>query len=317
MSVSYSPPAVAADVVALSMGLGTGVAHGGFLSVGTPNTSFSISAGVGYILDGVHDGTPHAHTVTWADKDNIAATNIAAANISWVSIDHDGVVVQRVTHPTAQQRRHEISLGVLVHVNRVNLDTVNNEQIPSTNSNQQAIDLMASLGFFNVSGNQVSSNGANLNVDKSAGVMFAHGANYVNDYHDPHRLSLASLSAASFQYRFQDGTNGVTGAAVDPDIKDVAGVSTAVGTNKFTVQRFYSFTSNNLKAQPGQQEFNSLALAEESISATPSVFVTEPSIEANGLLRGFLIVQEGATDLSVAASAKFISALRFGTKDYT
>jgi len=318
---SYVPPSAGAGALTasdankyLSSGLGSGVASGGVLSIGSPTTTFSITDGKGYLLSGVDTDTPVMVTVSWSGETNVTATHIAANPISWVSIDANGDIQQRITPPTAAQRRSEVTLGVLVHVNLTNLDAVNNEQVPSAFAVQQVTDLMSNLGFFNVSGNVISANGANMNIDKSAGVMFGHGVNYANDYDDPHKLSLAGLTAASFQYRFLDGTNGVTGTAVDPDIKDVAGVSTAVGTNKFTVQRVYSFTSNNVKIQPGQTEYNSLADAEAGIPEEG--FVTEPSIAANGLLRGFLIVQEGATDLSSPTSAKFISALRFGTKSY-
>lgn len=318
---SYLPPSAGSGALTatdankyLSSGLGSGVASGGVLSVGSPTTTFSISDGKGYLLSGVDSDVPVMATVSWSGKTNVTATQIAANPISWVSIDANGDIQQRITHPTAAQRRSEVTLGVLVHVDLTAIDAVNNEQVPSAFAVQQVTDLMAGLGFFNVSGNVFSSNGANLNIDKSAGVMFGHGVNYANDYDDPHRLSLAALTAVSFQYRFLDGTNGVTGTAVDPDIKDVSGTSTAVGTNKFTVQRVYSFTSNNVKIQPGQTEYNSLSDAEDAIPAEG--FVTEPSIAANGLLRGFLIVQEGTTDLSIGTGAKFISALRFGTRDY-
>lgn len=318
---SYTPPSAGAGALTasdankyLSSGLGSGVASGGVLSIGSPNTTFSITDGKGYLLSGVDSDVPVMATVSWSGKTNVAATQIAANPISWVSIDSNGDIQQRIAPPTAAQRRAEIQLGVLVHVDRAVIDAVNNEQVPSAFAVQQVADLMAGLGFFNISGNVISANGANLNIDKSVGVMFGQGINYANDYNDPHKLSLPAITAASFQYRFLDGTNGVTGTAVDPNIKDVAGVSTAVGTNKFTVQRVYSFTSNNVKIQPGQTEYTSLSDAEAAIPEEG--FVTEPSIKANGLLRGFLIVQEGATDLSSPTSAKFISALRFGTKDY-
>ena len=41
--------------------------------------------------------------------------------------------------------------------------------------------------------------------------------------------------------------------------------------------------------------------------------MTEPSIVANGSLRGFLIVKKGATDLSDTSVARFVSAGKFGS----
>jgi hypothetical protein len=94
---------------------------------------------------------------------------------------------------------------------------------------------------------------------------------------------------------------------IDPDIYDNAGTLTAVASNKWTVQRIYVFLSGAVKLQAGQALYGSIAAARESIAA--AAFVTEPSILANGILRGFLIVQEGTTDL---ADAEFIAADKFG-----
>jgi hypothetical protein len=204
-------------------------------------------------------------------------------------------------------------LGVLVHVNLTNLDTVNNQQQPSTNVGAQLTSVMQAFGFVNgksLSDNVFSTSGADLTIDKSAGDIIGAGIGYASDNDNPHILNLPALTDVSFQYRFQDGTNGVTGTVIDPNIWDVGGVSTSVATNKFTVQQIYSFTSNNVKIQPGQTEFNSLAAASDSLP--DPAFVTEPSIAANGLLRGFLVVQQGTTDLTDTARAEFHVADRWG-----
>ena len=304
-SISLYGPQTLSTVSIVRGGVSTGVYDGGVLSVGSPNTTFSITDGSGVIA-----GDSTVTDVSWTGKTNIAVTNLATHLITFVSIDSSGTVVQRTTAWTGSQRRDEIVLGVVVHVNLTIVDTVNNEQIPSRNIGSQLADFMSLLGFINGSGNVVGVSGADMTVDKSAGVLIGHGINYHNDVDNPHGLTLAALTNATFQYRFQDGSNGTTGTVVLPNIKDVAGVSTAVGTNKFTVQRFYSFTSNNLKVQAGQDEYNSLALAEDSIP--DEAFVTEPSIAANGLLRGFLIVQQGTTDLTDTSKAKFLRADKHG-----
>jgi hypothetical protein len=104
----------------------------------------------------------------------------------------------------------------------------------------------------------------------------------------------------------------VTGKSVDPDnLDDLAGGLTALGNNKWAIHRIYSFTSNNVKMQRGQNEYDSKAEALAAIQT--ETFVTEPSIAANGLLRAFLILQKGATDLSDSSTAVFIDAGKFGT----
>lgn len=284
----------------------TGLLTGGILSTGTAATEYSISDGTGHVIDA--DGTKTE--VSWTGKSDITPVALLTHNISFVGITAAGAVVESVTAFTNIQNRTIISLGVAVHVNRTTVDAVNNEQHIAYNTNNQLNDLTQAIGFFNISGNVISSNGANLNIDKSAGDMYGVGVNYNNNIDDPNALTLAILTAVSFQYRFSDGSNGVTGIAIDPDnIDDGAGGLTALSNNKWAIQRVYSFTSNNVKIQRGQTIFNTSDEAIAGITSSP--FVTEPSIAANGLLRGFIVIKKGATDLSDTGEAIFIEATRF------
>jgi hypothetical protein len=140
---------------------------------------------------------------------------------------------------------------------------------------------------------------------------------YVDGNDNPHKLTLPVLNpVAALQYRMKDGTSGpLTDTVVNPDIWDdpatpLAYPGSTVPTNKFTVQRIFKFTSNNVKLQPGQAIYNSMAEAKASIQT--EAFVTEPSIEANGFLRGYLCIQEGTTDLSNPAQAFFLDPGKFG-----
>ena len=54
-------------------------------------------------------------------------------------------------------------------------------------------DLMRAIGPLNLSGNIYSPNGANLLLDKSAGVVFGMGINSGN-INDPHQKSISSQS---------------------------------------------------------------------------------------------------------------------------
>lgn len=295
----------------LNTGLSTGIVDGGVLSIGAPNTTFSISDGFGFVID--NTTTPTAPTltkVTWSGLTNIPVTAIGSQLITFVSIDNTGTVIQQGTRWSREQTRDRIIIGVVVHVDLATVDAVNNEQATSINLSPQIGDIFDGLGFINVNGNVFSPNGANLNIDKSVGVMMNRGVNWDIEKKNPHHKTLAALVAATFQYRFQNGTNGATGIAIDPDIYDVGGTSTPVPNNRYTVQRIYSFVSNNVKIQPGQALYTTLADAEAGIQTEP--FVTEPSIAANGLLRGFLVVKSNTTDLTDTSDAMFVEASKFG-----
>ena len=285
----------------------TGTISGGVLSIAS-GTTFSITDGSGVVANNLVN-PPTFTAVTWTGKTGITATQIASGLVSYVAIDNTGAVVQSLTAFTNTQERSYIVLGSLIHVNLTSLDAVNQFGHVIVSPVNQLADLSKALGKFNFSGNVYSANGANLQLNKSAGKVHSQGSNWANNTSDPNVLSLASLTALSFQYRFSTGTNGTTGTSINPDIWDVAGVSTAVAANRWTIQRIYSFVSNNVKIQPGQTEFNSLAEAKASIQTTP--FVTEPSITENGILRGFLIVKKSATALNNAAQAFFYEAGKF------
>jgi hypothetical protein len=285
----------------------TGVLTGGILSTGAGASEYSISDGTGQIVDSLGNLTP----VSWTGKTNITPTNLGTQLITFVGIDSGSNVIESSTRFSNTQTRTIIQLGVAVHVNLTSVDAVNNEQHLSYNALNQLSDLVGAIGFFNVSGNVFSANGTNLNIDKSVGDMFALGSNYINDIDDPHQLTLPAIIQASFQYRFSDGSNGVTGIAIDPaNLDDGAGGLTALSNaNKWSIQRIYSFTSNNVKIQRGVSEFDSKDKAISGISTEP--YITEPSIAANGLLRGWIVCKQNASDLSDIDVAEFIEASKF------
>ena len=285
----------------------TGVLTGGVLSTGAGATEYSISDGTGIIVD----ETGAITDVSWSGKSNITPTNIATSLLTWVSIDSAGNVVEMTSPCSPSSRRSEICLGVIVHVDKATVDNVNNEQVVAFNPHSSVYDLADALGFINVSGNVYSANGANLNINKSVGEIFATGSNYDTSATNPHIKTLAVLSALTFQYRYSDGSNGVTGTAITPDVlDDGAGGTTAVTNNRWSVQRIYSFVSNNVKIQLGVEDFISKDAAIAGIAS--EAYITEPSIAANGLLRGWLVVKKGTTDLSDTTQAQFIEAGKLG-----
>jgi hypothetical protein len=241
-------------------------------------------------------------------------TFLAANLISFIAIDSGGLIVQSATKFTPQQARQYIVLGVVVHVNLTNVDTVYNEQHIVYNVMSSVYDGFESLGFFNVSGNIFSANGANLNINKSSGVMFKMGSNYDADINNPHRRTLSALTPAQFQYRFSNGASGIlTETNIDPNnLDNGSGGLTAVGTNRWSVQRIYSFTSNNVKIQRGVADYSTSTAAIDAI--TTEAYITEPSIAANGLFRGWLIVKQGAIALN-GADAVFLSAGKLGEQN--
>jgi hypothetical protein len=310
----------ATDVTKEYLALGsTSLLTGGVLSVGTPNTTFSISDGKGMVIDETDFENPVITPVSWTGQTNLTVTNLATNLITFVGINSSGTVVQQTGRFTSAQRRSIIVLGVVVHVDNTIVDTVNNEQVTGLAPASQLYDFMESINFFNVSGNQFTPNvGANLQFDKSSGSIFKAGSNYDTDpVNAPHVRPIGAFTPVSFQYRFQDGSNlnptTSLETAIIPNIYDDGNGATTPGTvpsNRYTIQRVNIFTSGNIKIQPGQTLYNSLASAKEGLQT--EAFNTEPSINANGLLRAFIIVKGDATDLTNTGEALFFDAGKFG-----
>jgi hypothetical protein len=311
----------AGDVVATIDGEGTfvggsttdstGVLAGGELSVGAGGPgvaiTYDIADGSGHIITATGVKTP----VSWTGL--TGETPIFGVSvITFVAIDSAGLVVQQSTPFSRAQSRTLIPLGVIVHVNGVNVDTINNEQEIAYNPSSSLYDAMESIGFFNVSGNIFSPNGANLTINKSLGSLFKMGSNYdTAPLDNPHVRTNAATVGGAFQYRFSDGSSGsLANTVIDPgNLDDGAGGLTAVGTNRWSVQRIYIFTSNNIKIQRGVLDYTSSDAAISGLATEP--YVTEPSLAANGLFRGWLIIKEGATVLN-GVDAIFLSAGKFG-----
>jgi hypothetical protein len=302
----------------------TGVSSGGVLSlVGAPDASplFDISDGSGVISDGVN---APVH-ISWSGLTNQDGSPYTGT-LTYVSIQAGPTVIYQSTEPTNAELRDRIFLGVLVHITSpsnpsgLNLTTINNQQLTNRHNANQIHDVFHALGFLNFSGNLLSAPSTDLSISKSAGVMVQNGINYENDINDPHFLNLPAIdtnASGTFQYLDQFNNRsaltsnllvpGVYDDGVDPGSYPPSG---SVGVNKWVAHRVFSFTSNALKIQFGQFVYNSAAEAKGGIQTED--YVTEPSVNENGMLIGFIILRGGAVNTSLSTDCEFLSAGKFG-----
>jgi hypothetical protein len=286
----------------------TGVRDGGVLSAGAGASEFSITDGTGQVVTNLGVIVE----VSWSGLINLTPTDIGTTARTYIAIDGDGLLIQSSIDFTVAQSRTLIILGIVVHLDNINVVAVNNQQHIAYNAMSSLYDLSEAIGVFNISGNVFSGNGVNLSLDKSVGSVFRGGVNYANDVNNPHEKTLALLTALTFTYVYNNDVTGTTGTLLDPsNLDDGAGGLTALSNNtKWSVQRIYSFSSNIVGIQRGVSEFNSLDDAINGINGEP--FFTASSIKPNALLRGWLIVKKNATDLTDISQAQFIEAPKFG-----
>ena len=286
----------------------TGILTGGVLTTGAGAAEFSISDGTGLVVDAAGAIT----SVSWTGKTNITPIGIGTGNtLTFIALDSAGNVVQSLTRFSNEDHRDYIVLGAVVHIDDVNVDTVANQQHVAFNTGSSLSDLHEAMGFFNISGNVFSANGANLFLNKSNGYMFAEGSNYHINPQDPNRRNLPVLNALSFRYVFNNGDSSASSPNFDPANLDdgAGGLTPLTNNNRWSVQRVYSFVGNAVGIQRGVTEYSSQELAIAGITTEP--YFPAPFVAANGLLRGWIVAKKDATALNNTSQAVFIEAPKF------
>jgi hypothetical protein len=283
-----------------------GVLDGCVLSVnGGDNTKFDVSAGRIAFVDDTGE-TPVTTYVDVTAKSAQTVTNIATESATFVFLDSTGAVVQTNAAPTSANRRDYLYLGQLGHSNNTTIANAICEPQIGFGLAQSVQDLWDLVGPINADV-AVSANGANLQLDRSAGSIYKYGANYNTDATDPHRVAISSATGLTFRLRTQTGGSGTT-TVLDSNNYDVAGTVTALTNNYWQNFRVYQLTSGNTIVMYGQTEYQTESGALAGISSENHTLID--NVEGAALI-GFITVQDGETNLSTGAT--FTSASRFGT----
>tara|TARA_R110002126_G_scaffold172712_1_gene321497 strand:- start:1646 stop:3742 length:2097 start_codon:yes stop_codon:yes gene_type:complete len=292
----------------------TGLVSGGDLTIDADPTKFDVSAGKGQVVDNYTDPDNPAYVdVTWTAFNAQSLPDIATQVQTFILINSSGALVLQAALPTASELRDLIHIGTAIHTNLSSIGSVSNTAINvAIDANLAGVDISRAIGPINVSGNVYSANGANLNFDKSAGVGHLTGINYHNDRQNPNLLTIASGTAVAPIYSYQDGASGFTLAAqtaiIPGSYDDGDGTLGSLSTNSWQIQRIY--VSGTLTAiEYGQNTYISKAGAIAAISS--EIHNSNPALEGT-LLRSFLVVRGGATDLSDLGDGQFIEASKFG-----
>lgn len=308
------------DVMRLmATALSTGAVSGGDFTPNADPTKIDISAMTGWIVD--YDVTsPISGTnprITYVSMPAQIGVTPAFGNplgVCWYQCDATGTLVMQATQPTATERRQRISLGATAQVGGV---IVVDQTLPAIQSQplQQLIDLIEGLGPFSISGNRISPNGVNLNLNKAAGTVFVRAFNQIPGYNDPHTSPLAAQTPASFRHiTAVAGSAGALTSTLNVGNYDPAGAGVVTpvggGANTSTNFRVWGFANNSVNdqmlVQYGQSTYTSLANAVAAIGTTN--FIRNPAATAAGVLLGWVSVIRTAVDLSNPAQATFTSS---------
>lgn len=305
--------------------LSTGVASGGNMDPSGSNPqAVDFSPLVGYIVDNTNELSiaPTVSRVDWPGGTGVLAGAALTRTITYWLLDATQTLIQQAAYPSPDQFRTHLVLGASVY-DTVGGAVVETQTLPTILPQQapQLVDLMDALGPFSLSGNRISPAGANLQINKTSGVLFARAFNYIVGAtigNNPH-ISVSPAQAPAVFRRILSTAMPATPAPVntiDPANYDVGGVLTPVGggANSSTIQRVYLFAANSgslqLAVQYGQVVYGSLTAAVAAIAS--GVFVPAP-VTARGALIGYLAVIRTATNLSDPTQATFVHAGKFAT----
>lgn len=279
----------------------TGLLSGCALSIFS-TTQVRISAGIlGFADYSANPAQPVRSVLQFAQTD-VTITAIGSQPVTYIGINSAGTVIQQDVPFTNTQRRTIVSIGVAVHTNLTSINAVNNLPSIVQAGIAQLTDYLIYSGRIH-KGIEYAANGANLNINRSAGSIFIFGGNFQTNPLDPSVVSISGQTALTFRYRTQDGEPAGDVTSVQHSSYDNAGTITAVPSNDWTVQRIFIFPSGLTRIQYGQATYANLS---EAIAGWQTeVFVTEQNIADNGTPVGLIFVKEGATALNDPAEAKF------------
>ena len=313
-----SLPSDAVVLDALAQIQSTSLITGGDLTPNADPTKYDMSAGMGIVVDNFTDPEHPVKTVViWTAKTGLTPAYINTDSTSYVAINASGTVVYTNTLATAEQRRDLIFIGWVDHTDMTNIGGMKVQPFSGTMIAAQLNDFFLALGAFNIDGN-VYSPATGLQAQRSAGQTFDSNANYAASHKSPHILTTNLETPISLVYYYRDGAGGwmddnAAVTAVDPNHwDDGSGTLALVPAGKWTVQviAFYAQTLSN-DFQYGQHVYDTYDEAKTALSAAVDI---DP-YNAFDTFRGWLVVQQGCTDLTDVATAEFVSAGKLGLVD--
>lgn len=299
----------------------TALISGGIVTINTDTTKVDITAITAQIIDSTTDPSdPVLSEISVPATTGLTITNVATQTQTVIGVDANGDFQQQVTQFTPKQRRSIIQLAAVVHFAGVATDVTDIRTPLATNQTMNFYDLGFMLGVINRTGNEFSANGANLKIDKSVGETFLPGVNFAVDSENPNIFTEPAKTALTFITVANNGADSTGFFAstdtVDPNYyDDGSGTLAAVPTNNYTIQRIAMGVGGGpISIAYGQNLYTSQLAAVTSIETQNLIRFPE---EEPLLIRAYLVVRQGSTDLSDDNQAVFIQASKFGDLKFT
>jgi len=285
----------------------------------TSNTTFQVSPAFGWIVQNTYNYSlrPDVILVSYSGSTTGQTTPyLTTSDATYVLVTTASTLSFQTTFPSPQERRENIFLGKVVHPSRTSILAINNTVDFDVSPMQALRDLWSPIKLINQN-IIVSPNGANLNINTSAGVLWGNGIGWATNQQNPNSVSISANSPASFFYRTQTGGTSGSVTLIDPTKYDVGGVITSMGaanSDNASNQRVYLYPTGVINILYGQTSYNNLTAAVAGIQTES--FVTYPNAQTTGILIGIISVRNDIIDdgqpLTNTDYARFTSVSKFG-----
>lgn len=286
------------------------------LAINADPTKFNLGAGTGYITNSLTGVTT---AVSWSAQTAQTTPYLATSVATYVLKDSSGATVLQNSYPTNEQFRTHIYLGKLAHTTFTTITVVVNDPGRSFSVAGDFHDFVNSIGSINIEGNAITPNGANLNINVSAGRTYREGANFMTNRNSPNITNEPAVNATTFRNKFRNGSGGwsaVNTTTVDPNnYDDGSGILQLVPNNKFTIRVVYRFGGSGvIHMDYGQAVYDDMAAADAGIA---NAVISDPDTKGFASRIGWIIIKQGTTSLLDATKYKFVAADLFGTRAAT
>lgn len=296
------------DINAINYSVGTGIFNGFTITI-SGGTHFSISSGIGYIVDPV---TKQSIEIVFTGATYVPLMSLSPNDITIsIGVLQDKSVFQQIPFFTSAQRRSMLCLGeLLVDPFTQLLDIVRFRPIFSWDTST-AVDDSLFMGIKNVTGNSISASGTTLMMNVSAGDIYGYAINAARSYSNPNTSTFSGVTGFSFISTFHNGTEWIyqtSGYTINPALYS-NGTPTlqSVASNKWSVRLIMRDAMNGKMWISYPTQTDTYADSASAIGDLDNLHITIPDELFNTVLAcSFLIVRGGASDLSSTGDGVFV-----------
>lgn len=228
----------------------SGLLYGGVVTY-AGNTVY-ISSGSGIIVDynanSVNEAVPTITYVTWPDT-SFVPTYLAVRQVTYISMDSSGAVVQSYTPFTRDDYYERIVLGAVGHFDLTNVTAFQGAAQTLYGQPMQTNTFIDAFGPLKLSGYELTAQSSSFKLSVASGTSFVHGGFYDYDPTRPSTITTSTQATASLAYVYRNGSGGVyfdtNGGAFYTNVTsskydDGSGTPASVSNNNWTIQRVMS-----------------------------------------------------------------------------